>query len=222
VPESVLPTTATAQVSNADLRAPFLVFEGGEGAGKTTQIARLTAALVAQGLDVLTTREPGGTAVGQAIRSLLLDPATGDLAPATEALLYAADRAEHVAAVIRPALEDGTLVISDRYVDSSLAYQGAGRSLRLDDVDLISRWATGALVPTLTIVLDIDPRVGLSRFEGADRLESQSLAFHDRVRRGFLDLAATAPSRYLVVDASGAPDDIETQVFARVLPLVRS
>jgi len=206
-PDSPAPTTRTA---------PFVVFEGGEGAGKTTQIARLSAALTASGHAVITTREPGGSGVGQAIRALLLDPQTGSLAPRTEALLYAADRAEHVASVIRPALELGTVVISDRYIDSSLAYQGAGRSLPLDDVALISRWASEGLVPDLTIVLDVDPRVGLSRFAGADRLEAESLDFHDRVRQGFLDLAATDSSRYLVVDAAQPPDAIESLVVKRV------
>lgn len=139
----------------------FVVFEGGEGSGKTTQIARLAAFMRARNLTVVTTREPGGTVVGQSIRALLLDPATGELSPRTEALLYAADRAEHVAAVITPALSNGDLVLSDRYIDSSLAYQGAGRELKLDDVALLSQWATGSLVPDLTVVLDIDPRVGM-------------------------------------------------------------
>jgi len=202
--------------------APFIVFEGGEGAGKTTQIARLAALLRSGGRTVVTTREPGGTSVGQSIRALLLDPDTGDLAPRTEALLYAADRAEHVAGVIAPALASGAVVISDRYVDSSLAYQGAGRALPLDDVALISGWATNDLVPTLTVVLDIDPRQGLARFDGADRLEAESLAFHDRVRQGFLDLASKAPSRYLVIDANLPPDAIEALVVGRVNVLVAS
>jgi dTMP kinase len=204
----------------ASSSASFVVFEGGEGAGKTTQIARLAAALTATGHEVITTREPGGSPVGRAIRELLLDPQTGALAPRTEALLYAADRAEHVASVIRPALDRGAVVISDRYIDSSLAYQGAGRALPLDDVSLISRWASQNLVPALTVVLDIDPRVGLSRFSGADRLEAESLDFHDRVRQGFLDLAAMESSRYLVVDASLAPDAIETIVGDRVREVI--
>ena len=198
----------------------FVVFEGGEGSGKTTQIARLAAFMRAKNLTVVTTREPGGTVVGQSIRALLLDPATGELSPRTEALLYAADRAEHVAAVIAPALSSGDVVLSDRYVDSSLAYQGAGRELKLDDVALLSQWATDSLVPDLTVVLDIDPRVGMSRFEGADRLEALSLDFHDRVRQGFLDLAAHAPSRYLVVDGTQSPDVVESLIQARVIELL--
>jgi len=199
----------------------FIVFEGGEGSGKSTQIARLAHFLSAQEFTVVTTREPGGTAVGQLIRNVLLDPATGDLSPRTEALLYAADRAEHVHAVITPALSAGSVVLSDRYVDSSLAYQGAGRQLKVDDVALLSSWATQSLVPDLTIVLDIDPRIGLSRFEGADRLEALSLGFHDRVRQGFLDLAGREPSRYLVVDATQSADAIEADISTRVLHVLQ-
>ena len=199
----------------------FIVFEGGEGSGKSTQIARLAHFLSAHEFTVVTTREPGGTAVGQLIRNLLLDPATGDLSPRTEALLYAADRAEHVHAVITPALSAGSVVLSDRYVDSSLAYQGAGRQLKVDDVALLSSWATQSLVPDLTIVLDIDPRIGLSRFEGADRLEALSLGFHDRVRQGFLDLAGREPSRYLVVDATQSADAIEADISTRVLNVLQ-
>ena len=194
----------------------FVAFEGGEGAGKTTQIARLAARLRAAGRAVVTTREPGGTAAGVAIRALLLDPASDGLSARAEALLYAADRAEHVQAVVRPALERGEVVVSDRFVDSSLAYQGAGRTLDLDDVALLSRWATGDLVPDLTVVLDVDPAVGLARLDGADRLEAESLDFHRRVRAGFLSLAAREPSRYLVIDATAPADEIEREVVDRV------
>jgi dTMP kinase len=209
-----------AHDASAAASGVFVVFEGGEGAGKTTQIARVAASLRQRGREVVTTREPGGTEVGARIRALLLDVETGDLDPRTEALLYAADRAEHVAAVVRPALDRGAVVVSDRYVDSSLAYQGAGRRLHLDDVALLSRWATGDLVPHLTVVLDVDPRVGLARFDGADRLESQALDFHDRVRQGFLDLAAREPDRYCVVDASLEPDVVERIVRERLAPML--
>ncbi|MFG1605527.1 dTMP kinase [Actinoplanes sp. NPDC049265] len=197
----------------------FVVFEGGEGAGKSTQVTRLASALHAQGRDVVVTREPGATDVGARIRGLLLDK--GDApAPRAEALLYAADRAHHVATVVRPALTRGAVVISDRYVDSSLAYQGAGRTLPVSEISWLSSWATGGLKPDLVVLLDVDPQVGLarvdSRGQGADRLESESRAFHDRVRYAFLDLAAADPKRYLVLDASSAPDEIAESVTHRL------
>jgi dTMP kinase len=197
----------------------FVAFEGGEGAGKSTQVRLLAESLAAQGLEVVTTREPGGTPSGAAIRSLLLDPAT-HLSPRAEALLYAADRAHHVATVIRPALDRGAVVISDRYVDSSLAYQGAGRTLDRADVAYLSTWATQGLVPDFTVLLDLDPEVGLARAGDPDRLEAEPLDFHRRVRAGFLDLALAEPSRYVVVDAERAPeavfDDVRTAVDAAV------
>jgi dTMP kinase len=179
----------------------FVVLEGGEGAGKSTQAQLLADQVRQRGIECVTTREPGGTAVGAAIRALLLDPATGALDDRTEALLYAADRAEHVASVIRPALQRSAVVISDRFVDSSLAYQGAGRALEQEQVRELSAWATGGLLPDLTVVLDVDPEVGLQRFSGADRLEGESLEFHRRVRAAFLALADAEPERYLVIDA---------------------
>ncbi|MCF0094144.1 Thymidylate kinase [Micromonospora sp. MH99] len=199
----------------------FVVFEGGEGAGKSTQLTALAERLRGQGHDVLVTREPGATAVGQRIRSLVLDT-SGDEAPSprAEALLYAADRAHHVAAVVRPALVRGGVVISDRYVDSSLAYQGAGRTLPVDEVSWLSSWATGGLKPDLVVLLDVEPRTGLSRVAsrnaGADRLEAESIAFHERVRYAFLDLAAADPKRYLVLDASRPADEITGLVVRRV------
>lgn len=198
----------------------FVVLEGGEGVGKSTQAARLQGFLEQQGVAVVRTREPGATPMGAAIRSLLLDPATGTLDDRTEALLYASDRAEHVATVVRPALLRGDVVISDRYVDSSLAYQGAGRTLPVGEVAALSEWATGGLVPDLTLVLDLDPESGLSRFAGADRLEGESIDFHRRVRQAFLDLALAEPSRYLVVDASADVDEVEQAIRRRVLELL--
>jgi dTMP kinase len=199
----------------------FVVFEGGEGAGKSTQVKRLAAALEDKGHEVVVTREPGATPVGAQIRALLLDPTTS-LSARAEALLYAADRAQHVAIVIRPALERGAVVISDRYVDSSLAYQGAGRELDTDEVAELSRWATGGLRPDVTVLLDIDPAVGLARATGSpDRIEQESLAFHRAVRQGFLDLAAAEPARYLVVNAAAlTADAVFAAVSTRVLPLV--
>lgn len=201
----------------------FVVFEGGEGAGKTTQINLLAEALRAEGRDVLVTREPGATELGKRIRSLVLEN-TADPSPRAEALLYAADRAHHVATVIRPALARGAVVICDRYVDSSLAYQGAGRTLPVNEVSWLSNWATGGLKPDLVVLLDVEPTVGLGRAarrgSGTDRLESESIAFHERVRYAFLDLAAADPPRYLVIDASRPVDAISATVRQRVTALL--
>jgi len=180
----------------------FVAFEGGEGAGKSTQVRLLAEWLTRMGREVMVTREPGGTALGERIRAMLLDVATGSIDARTEALLYAADRAEHVSGVIRPALSRGAVVVTDRYVDSSIAYQGSGRDLAAQDVVALSEWATDGLRPDLTVVLDIDPQQGLRRVhESWDRLEQEPLAFHERVRESFLHLAAEDPRRYLVVDA---------------------
>ncbi|WP_239163105.1 dTMP kinase [Paractinoplanes rishiriensis] len=201
----------------------FVVFEGGEGAGKSTQVDRLAAALREDGHDVVVTREPGATDVGARIRHLVLDK--GDApAPRAEALLYAADRAHHVATVVRPALARGAVVISDRYVDSSLAYQGAGRTLPVAEISWLSSWATGGLKPDLVVLLDVDPGVGLgrvdSRGQGQDRLESESRAFHERVRYAFLDLAAADPRRYLVLDAARPAEEIGEAVTGRLSSLL--
>jgi dTMP kinase len=199
----------------------FLALEGGEGAGKSTQAKLLVDWLQSTGREVVLTREPGATPAGQRIRTLLLDPATGGISPRAEALLYAADRAQHVAHVVLPALERGAVVVTDRYVDSSLAYQGAGRALELAEVARLSRWATGGLRPDLTLLLDIDPAVGLARIPGApDRIELESLAFHQRVRQGFLDLAAADPDRYLVVPATDPPGAVHALVRRRVESLL--
>ena len=201
----------------------FVVFEGGEGAGKSTQVGKLAEELRAGGRDVVVTREPGATDVGARIRALVLDKGDGP-SPRAEALLYAADRAHHVATVVRPALARGAVVISDRYVDSSLAYQGAGRTLPVQEISWLSSWATGGLKPDLVVLLDVDPGVGLSRVDargaGADRLESESRAFHERVRYAFLDLAAADPKRYLVLDASRPADEINAAVTERLAALL--
>ncbi|WP_281181392.1 dTMP kinase [Geodermatophilus telluris] len=197
----------------------FVAFEGGEGTGKSTQARLLFDWLGLHELPARITHEPGGTPPGARIRALLLDPATGDLAPRAEALLYAADRAHHVHAVVRPALEAGEVVLTDRYVDSSLAYQGAGRTLDLDEVRRISAWATGGLLPHLTVLLDLPPEAGLARALGraaADRLESESLEFHQRVRATFRALAAADPGRYLVLDAERPAGEIAAAVRERV------
>jgi dTMP kinase len=185
----------------------FVAFEGGEGVGKSTQITRAAEWLRVRGHQVVETREPGGTPLGRELRRLVLDP-DGHVTPRAEALLYAADRAHHVDTVIRPALEAGQVVLTDRYIDSTLAYQGAGRGL--DDARVVTGWATGGLLPDLTVLLDLDPRIGLARAgarSSLDRLEAASLAFHEAVRHGFLALAAEAPQRYVVLDAA-APADV--------------
>ena len=198
----------------------FIALEGGEGAGKSTQARLLESWLRQEGYDVLLTHEPGDTAIGQKLRRIVLDPATGPMSDRTETLLYAADKAEHVDRVVRPALDRGAVVVTDRYVDSTLAYQGAGRSLADDEVERIARWATDDLRPHLTVLLDLEPQAGLTRFEERDRIEGESAEFHDRVRAMFLRLAATDPQRYLVVDARRAVEEIERLVRERVEPLL--
>lgn len=198
----------------------FLCLEGGEGAGKSTQARLLAERLRAEGHTVVLTREPGDTLVGARVRELLLDPETGAMADRTEALLYAADKAEHVERVVLPALSRGEVVITDRYVDSTLAYQGAGRAIDPDELAWVARWATGDLRPHLTLLLDLDPAAGMGRFEGRDRIESEGDDFHRRVRGEFLRLAGDDPTRYAVLDASRAPDDVAADVWARVSPLL--
>ena len=198
----------------------FVCFEGGEGAGKSTQSRLLHDWLVERGETVLLTFEPGDTPVGKELRRIVLDPATGDLSDRTEALLYAADKAEHVDHVVLPALARGEVVITDRYVDSTLAYQGAGRTLDVAEVEAVARWATGDLRPHLTVVLDLAPEAGLGRFDERDRIEGQSLEFHQRVRQGFLDLAAADPDHYAVLDARAPIDDIAAAIRERVEPLL--
>lgn len=194
----------------------FVCFEGGEGSGKSTQSGLLRGWLVQQGFAVLLTFEPGDTEVGRKLRSIVLSPETGAISDRTEALLYAADKAEHVAAVVRPALDRGEVVITDRYVDSMLAYQGAGRALDVDEVERVARWATDDLRPHLTVVLDLEPEHGLGRFEERDRIEGESLDFHLRVRDGFLRMAAADPDHYLVLDARAGRDEIAGRVRDRI------
>lgn len=199
----------------------FIAFEGGEGAGKSTQVAMLADWLRSAGYDVVVTQEPGGTALGRRLRALLLDPATEGLSPRAEALLYAADRADHVDGVICPALRRGAVVITDRYVDSSLAYQGAGRDLPVEEIDRLSRWATEGLRPDLIVLLDVESKVGLQRAaqSATDRMEAESVDFHERVRLAFLTLAGRS-GRYLVVDATAPPAEVAAQVRQRVDPLL--
>ncbi|CAL9514165.1 dTMP kinase [Streptomyces sp. enrichment culture] len=201
----------------------FIALEGGDGAGKSTQAEALAEWIRAKGHEVVLTREPGATPVGKRLRSILLDVSSAGLSHRAEALLYAADRAEHVDTVVRPALERGAVVISDRYIDSSVAYQGAGRDLSPVEIARINRWATHGLVPHLTVLLDVSPEAARERFtEAPDRLESEPAEFHARVRAGFLALAAADPGRYLVVDAGQEPEAVTTVIRHRldtVLPL---
>ncbi|MGA5338598.1 dTMP kinase [Streptomyces griseoincarnatus] len=201
----------------------FIALEGGDGAGKSTQAEALADWIRSKGHEVVLTREPGATPVGKRLRSILLDVSSAGLSHRAEALLYAADRAEHVDTVVRPALERGAVVITDRYIDSSVAYQGAGRDLSPTEIARINRWATAGLVPNLTVLLDVSPETARERFtEAPDRLESEPAEFHARVRSGFLTLAAADPGRYLVVDAGQEVEAVTTVVrhrLDRVLPL---
>jgi dTMP kinase len=197
----------------------FIAFEGGEGTGKSTQSKLLAQWLEKEGERVLLSREPGGTELGKDLRKILLGHETGDISPRAEALLYAADRAHHVYSVIRPALDRGEVVISDRYFDSSAAYQGAGRVLNPTEVARISRWATESLYPTLTILIDLPAEIGLGRLQSRDRLEAESNDFHERVRQEFLQIAMMDPERYFVVDGTQMVEEINTQIIARVAEL---
>ena len=213
-------TTARRRLAGGGV---LIAFEGGEGAGKSTQVRRLQEWLTSEGLVARATFEPGATPSGAGIRGIVLDRAHTGIAARSEALLYAADRAQHVHDVLRPALDAGEVVITDRFVDSSLAYQGAGRTIPLDDVRMLSRWATEGLQPDLTVLLDLPPEVGLARARGravADRLESESLEFHQRVRQTFRALAEAQPDRYLVLDARQTPEDLAAAIRVRVTELL--
>ncbi len=201
----------------------FITLEGGDGVGKSTQAALLEASLTEAGHTVVRTREPGGTDLGGEIRSMVLHR-RGHIAPRAEALLYAADRAHHVATVVRPALERGEVVLQDRYLDSSVAYQGAGRVLGADEVRDLSLWAVEGLLPDLTVLLDLDETASRSRLDSSrteyDRLEAEAADFHARVRHAFLDLAAAEPDRFLVLDASRDRADIARAIGDRVRELL--
>jgi dTMP kinase len=199
----------------------FIAFEGGEGSGKSTQAKLLKGWFEEEGKQVTLTREPGGSTLGKGLRKILLANETGEISPRSEALLYAADRAHHVYSVIKPALERGEIVITDRYFDSSIAYQGAGRTLSSSEVARISRWATESLYPTLTIILDQPAEIGLSRKKNADRLESESIDFHNRVRQEYLQLAALDPERYLVLDARRPVTEIHLEITSRIKEMMK-
>ncbi|WP_255868182.1 dTMP kinase [Arthrobacter sp. zg-Y844] len=214
-------------MSNSNLpetRGLFIAMEGGDGAGKSTQAQRLAAALQETGRTVLRTREPGGTPVGEQLRALVLEHGNGEIDARTEALIFAASRAAHVQQVIEPALAAGTVVVCDRYVDSSIAYQGAGRQLGTDAVRTLNDWATGGLEPNLTVLLDVDPERGRDRRTAGDaaedRLESEPDAFHLQIRLAFLEAAQAAPGRYLVLDAGRPVDELAETILRRVEKLL--
>jgi dTMP kinase len=198
----------------------LIAFEGVEGAGKSTQLELLRRQLEGRGREVVVTREPGGTPVGERVRALLLDP-EAEIHPRAEALLFAAARAELVERVIRPALERGAVVLCDRYLDSSLAYQGGARGLGRGPVEEVNRLATGGLLPDLVVLLDLDPADGLRRRQGdRDRIEAQDLEFHRRVREAFRALAAADPKRFAVVDAAAPVPEVAARVHAAALGLL--
>ena len=202
----------------------FIAFEGGDGAGKSTQAARLAGSLESRGLTVLRTREPGGSPIGEKLRSLVLDHGHGHIDAHTEALIFAASRAAHASQVIRPALARGEVVLTDRYIDSSVAYQGAGRGLGAGAVLSVNEWATSGLRPDLTVLLDVHPAEGRSRRTAGDaaedRMESEADEFHARIRQAFLDLAAARPENYLVLEAGLPVEEIAGLILGRVEELL--
>ena len=197
----------------------FLTFEGGDGSGKSTQSSLLEKWLTEQGRTVVSTREPGGTDVGDEIREIVLHR-RGHIVPRAEALLYAADRAHHVATIVRPALARGDIVLQDRYLDSSVAYQGVGRELEADEIRNLSLWAAEDLLPDITVLLDLDVSIGRDRLDESrtryDRLESEAAEFHARVRDAYLALAAAEPERFLVLDATLPVDELAALIRTRV------
>ena len=198
----------------------FITFEGSEGSGKSTQITLLASYLVTKGYRVLTTREPGGTLIGEQVRDCLHDVANTDMTAAAEVLLYSASRSQLVQEVIKPALASNHIVLSDRYADSTIAYQGYGRGLDLEALEHITRFATGGLKPDLSILLDIDVAKGLSRRTdgGAEmnRMDLQTIEFYQRVRKGYLTLVHDEPERWLIIDASRPADEVQVDVRMHV------
>ena len=206
------PLALIPRLRKTERRGEFIAFEGVEGAGKGTQIELAKRYLVSRGLDVVVTREPGGTGFGDRLRDAILDPATGNVDPRAEALVFSAARAQLVTTIIRPALEEGKIVLCDRFVDSSLAYQGVGRGLGEPDVLTLNAWATQGLFPDLVILLNLDPEDGLARSRGKDRFEVEDLAFHARVADAYLRIADEHPDRFRVIDASGTPQEVHLRV----------
>lgn len=212
------------------MKGKFITFEGIEGSGKSTQIVLLANYLKAHNRTVTLTREPGGTAIGDQVRKILLDPANTALVARAELLLYAAGRAQHLEELIRPELESGKVVLCDRFSDATLAYQGYGRGLDLEMIRALDRIVTGGMVPDMTILLDIDAATGLARARGRNsssgleaeaRFENEHVAFHDRVRRGYLTLASREPGRFFVLDATATPDQIQNRIRVIVGDVLR-
>lgn len=210
----------TVERVNETARGALIVFEGGDGAGKSTQVQAVARALESQGRTVIRTREPGGTPLAESVRGLVLDPAHAPVDAYTEALLFASARADHVNRFIRPAIDRGDVVISDRFVDSSVAYQGAARGLGVENVQELNEWALRGLTPDLTVLLDVDTSVAESRRTGrglaADRMEGEDRNFHTVVNQAFRDLAATAPKRYLVLAADQPVQVITDRILERL------
>ena len=204
-------------------RGLFITFEGGDGSGKSTQLSLLVSWLEQLGRTVVTTREPGGTPLGEELREIVLH-SRGHITPKSEALIYAADRAHHIATKVRPAIERGDIVVQDRYLDSSVAYQGVGRDLGADDIRRVSMWATDGLLPDLTVLLDLEETHGRERLDTArtrfDRLEAEEQEFHSRVRAAYLALAEAEPERFLVLDATRAREDLAGEIRSRVATLL--
>lgn len=199
----------------------FITFEGGDGSGKSTQIKKLKSFLEANGFNVILTREPGGTEIGEKIRSIILDPENGEMSAVTEAMLYAASRAQHVTEVIKPAIDSGKIVICDRFVDSSIAYQGYGRKLG-ESVEIINSYAVGEYMPHMTFLLKLKPQVGSSRIaeRDKDRIEQESAAFHQVVFDGYEELEKLYPERIVGIDASGTIEQIEEEIRAHIMKLL--
>lgn len=204
-------------------RGLFITFEGGDGSGKSTQLSLLVSWLEQLGRTVVTTREPGGTPLGDELREIVLH-SRGHITPKSEALIYAADRAHHIATKVRPAIERGDIVVQDRYLDSSVAYQGVGRDLGADEIRRVSMWATDGLLPDLTVLLDLEETLGRERLDTArtrfDRLEAEEQEFHSRVRAAYLALAEAEPERFLVLDATRAREDLAGEIRSRVATLL--
>jgi dTMP kinase len=208
----------------------FVTFEGIEGCGKTTQIKRFADTLKRQGIPLITTFEPGGTRIGNDIRRILLDTRNEDLTPLTELILYAADRAQHIEEVIKPALDRGEWVICDRFVDATLAYQGAARSQDMRLIQILNEKSTRGISPDMTFLLDCPVEIGLERamkrnealsHQGQDRFEKETLDFHSKVRKGYLDLANEHTERFVIIDASLSMDAMEKEIFKHIEPHLR-
>lgn len=199
----------------------FITFEGGEGAGKSTAIKRIVEKLTAEGYEIVLTREPGGTPIAEEIRNVILDRKNTNMDPRTEALLYAASRRQHLVEKVIPALKEGKLVLCDRFLDSSLAYQGGARGLGIDNVYNMNLFATEGTLPDLTILFDIEPELGLQRIAAnsqreVNRLDVEKMAFHKKVREGFHELARKFPERIVIVDASKSAEEVFCDAYAAI------